>query len=123
MEEIIEHIYYEIKNSGFEKKLIAGIVLTGGGSQLKHISQLVEFVTGMDSRIGYPTEHLAKGNEDVTSPSFATGIGLVLKGFQYHEKQMAKSGKVKTHSGKIKGGFFDKIFTKSKEWFEDDSER
>ncbi len=52
MEEIMEHVYYEIKNSGFEKKLIAGIVLTGGGSQLKHITQLVEYITGMDTRIG-----------------------------------------------------------------------
>ncbi|PKP01418.1 MAG: cell division protein FtsA, partial [Bacteroidetes bacterium HGW-Bacteroidetes-9] len=49
MEEIIEHIYFEIKNSGYEKKLIAGIVLTGGGAQLKHITQLTEFITGMDT--------------------------------------------------------------------------
>jgi cell division protein FtsA len=44
-------------------KLIAGIVLTGGGAQLKHIKQLVEYITGMDTRIGYPNEHLA-GNSD-----------------------------------------------------------
>ena len=55
---------------------------------MKHISQLFEYVTGMDTRIGYPTEHLAKGNaEDVTSPMYATGIGLVIKGFQKLEKQ------------------------------------
>jgi len=54
MEEIVEQIYFEIKNSGFEKKLIAGIVLTGGGAQLKHIDQLTEFTTGMATRIGYP---------------------------------------------------------------------
>ncbi len=53
MEEVIENIYYEIKNSGYENKLICGIVVTGGGSQLKHISQLLEYVTGMDTRIGY----------------------------------------------------------------------
>ena len=90
MEEIIEHIHYEIRNSGFEKKLIAGIVITGGGSQLKHIPQLVEFITGMDARIGYPTEHLAKGNVEVTSPLFATGVGLVIKGFKFYEKQAAR---------------------------------
>ena len=50
MEEIIEQMYFEIKNSGFEKKLIAGIVLTGGGAQLKHIDQLAEFI----DRNGYP---------------------------------------------------------------------
>ncbi|MCH7535459.1 MAG: cell division protein FtsA [Bacteroidetes bacterium] len=123
MEEIIEHIYYEVRNSGFEKKLIAGIVLTGGGAQLKHIPQLVEFVTGMDARIGYPTEHLAKGNVEVTSPSFATGIGLVIKGFQFHEKQMAKKGRVKGRSTSVKGGFFKVMFERSKEWFEEDVEK
>jgi cell division protein FtsA len=82
MEEIIEHVYYEIKNSGFEKKLIAGIVITGGGSMLKHTNQLVEYITGMDTRVGYPNEHVAKGPEDVTSPMYATGVGLVLRGFQ-----------------------------------------
>jgi cell division protein FtsA len=83
MEEIIEHVYYEIKNSGYEKKLIAGIVLTGGGSLLKHLSQLTEFMTGMDTRIGYPNEHLAPGTPDeMASPMFATGIGLVIQGIE-----------------------------------------
>ena len=55
-------------------------MLTGGGSQLKHISQLVEFFTGIECRIGYPNEHLASDSPiDVSSPSFATGVGLVMK--------------------------------------------
>ncbi|MCC6838383.1 MAG: cell division protein FtsA, partial [Bacteroidia bacterium] len=87
MEEIIEHVYYEIKHSGYEKKLIAGIVVTGGGAQLKHITQLIEYITGMDTRIGYPNEHLAKGTEDVTSPLFATSVGLVMKELQRIDKQ------------------------------------
>lgn len=87
MEEIIEHVYYEIKSSGYEKKLIAGIVITGGGAQLRHIVQLVEFITGMDTRIGYPNEHLAKGSDELKSPLFATGVGLVIKGFQDLEKK------------------------------------
>lgn len=83
LEEIIENVYFEIKNSGFEKKLIGGIVVTGGGSQLKHITQLIEYMTGMDTRIGYPNEHLASGNaEEITSPVFATGVGLVIKGLE-----------------------------------------
>ena len=86
MEEIIESVYYEIKSSGFEKKLIAGIVITGGGSQLKHITQLVEYITGMDTRIGYPNEHLGKGMEEVKSPMYATGVGLVIKGLQEIER-------------------------------------
>jgi cell division ATPase FtsA len=87
MTEIIEQVYYEIKNSGFESRLIAGLVVTGGGSQLKHIAQLFEFTTGMDTRIGYPTEHLAAGTEEITSPSFSTGVGLVLEGYHIHEYQ------------------------------------
>jgi cell division protein FtsA len=54
------------------KKLIAGIVLTGGGAQLKHIKQLVEYITGMDTRIGYPNEHLAgDSDEEFSSPLYA----------------------------------------------------
>lgn len=91
MEEIIEHIHFEIKNSGYEKKLIGGVVITGGGSQLKYLPRLFEFVTGMNSRVGYPNEHVGKGiQDDITSPLFATGIGLVMKGYdsQRHEPKV-----------------------------------
>ena len=114
MSEIIEHIYFEIKNSGFDKKLIGGIVVTGGGSQLKHINQLMEFTTGIDSRIGYPNEHLsANTNINVTSPLFATGVGLVAKGFEQFELLKARNEKISTrmHSQKYRGGFFEKIKT------------
>ncbi|AFD07767.1 cell division protein FtsA [Solitalea canadensis] len=95
MEEIIEHIYYEIQCSGYEKKLIAGIVLTGGGAQLKHLPQLVEYVTGLDARIGYPNEHIAKSNQtEVVSPMYATGIGLVIKGLQALEEDRMKNDNV-----------------------------
>ncbi len=93
LEEIFEHVHYEIKNSGFERRLIAGIVLTGGGALMKHIDQLAAFVTGMDVRIGYPNEHLAKGTaEELASPMFATGIGLVIEGISRHinEEEMEK---------------------------------
>lgn len=83
MAEIIEHVYYEIQSSGFEKKLIGGIVITGGGSQLRSIMQLFQYHTGMDCRIGYPSEHVAKApSEDLISPMYATGVGLVLKGYE-----------------------------------------
>ena len=84
--EIIEQVYVEIKNYGHEeqkKKLIAGIVLTGGGSQLNHLKQLVEYVTGMDTRIGYPNEHLAgDSDKEITSPLYATAVGLVMDGLK-----------------------------------------
>jgi cell division protein FtsA len=91
MEEIIENVYYEIKSSGFEKKLIAGIVITGGGSQLKHVTQLVEYITGMDTRLGLPNEHLSKGMDEVKSPMYATGVGLVIKGLNDLERQQRRS--------------------------------
>jgi len=123
MEEIIEHVYYEIRNSGYEKQLIAGVVVTGGGSQLRHIAQLIEFITGMDARIGYPNEHLGKiTDNNIASPMHATGVGLVIKGFQQHEKTRKKDTTVKSHSKKIQGSFFDKILNKSREWFEESEE-
>jgi cell division protein FtsA len=60
MEEIIEMAHTEIINSGYENRLAGGIVITGGGSQLSCLKQLVEYMTGMDARIGYPNEHLGK---------------------------------------------------------------
>lgn len=92
--EIIEQVYLEIKNYGYDenkKKLIAGIVLTGGGSQLKHIKQLVEYVTGMDTRIGYPNEHLSsQSDEEFAAPAFATAVGLVMKGLGKSEIRKKK---------------------------------
>ncbi len=84
--EIIEQVFVEIKAYGHEdprKKLIAGIVLTGGGAQLNHIKQLVEYITGMDTRIGYPNEHLAgNSDEEISSPLYATAVGLVMNSIQ-----------------------------------------
>jgi cell division protein FtsA len=95
--EIIEQVYLEIKNYGHneqKKKLIAGIVLTGGGSQLKHLKQLVEYITGMDTRVGYPSEHLA-GNtqETVSSPLFATSVGLLMSALEGASVAVAPSEK------------------------------
>ncbi|MGV9011714.1 MAG: cell division protein FtsA [Flavobacteriales bacterium] len=126
MEEILDHVYFEIKNSGLEKQLSGGIVLTGGGAQLKHLRQLTEYVTGMSTRIGYPNEHLANSKvEAVTSPLFATGVGLVLRGFDFLERrrsnQVLELPKVKAHSQKFKvGSFFDKVVQGATEIFKDD---
>ena len=129
MEEILEHVHFEIKNSGLEKQLIAGIVLTGGGAQLKHLKHLVELMTGMSTRIGYPNEHLATSAiEDVTSPLHATGVGLVMKGFDYLDRRRPKTvvhnipGKdaVKNHSKRTLGDFFNSVFTSATDLLKDD---
>ncbi len=133
MEEIIDHIHYEIKTSGFENKLIAGIVLTGGGSQLKNVNQLVEFKTGIETRIGYPNEHLAKEvPEEMASPMYATGIGLVIEGIKRMESDIKTSkvdlGKSDDRPNAKKKEKKEKDYTgsrgflgKVKKWFEDDN--
>ena len=116
-------MFWEIKNSGYENKLIAGIVLTGGGSQLKHLVQLTEFITGMDTRIGYPNEHLASGSpEELASPTYATGIGLVIEGFHRYEMESKKEkNNIKDDKSqekpKTKKRFLDKI----QDFFDQDS--
>ena len=121
VEEIVEHVFYEIKNSGYEKKLIGGIVLTGGGAQLKHITQIFEFLTGMDTRIGYPNEHLANNvPEELSSPQYATAIGLVITGLNGADHVQKISEEVRGNQDKEKGSFFDNIFRKGKQFFEDD---
>jgi len=87
IEEIFAQVYFEIKSSGYANSLNAGIVITGGGSQLKHLKQLVEYTTGLSARVGYPTSFLANTNKDeLKNPMYATGLGLVLEGFrQYND--------------------------------------
>ena len=84
MQEILEYVVYHLKQIDLDKRLYGGIILTGGGAQLKHITQLTEFVTGMGARIGYPNEHLAGGhNDNLMNPMYSTCIGLILRG--YHD--------------------------------------
>ncbi|TGE14647.1 cell division protein FtsA [Hymenobacter elongatus] len=92
MEEIIELVYAEIQRTGHGDKLAAGIVLTGGGSQLQNLVQLTEYVTGLDTRIGYPNEHLGKSKiEAVKSPMYATTVGLVLAGYRSIDERVSRS--------------------------------
>jgi cell division protein FtsA len=129
MEEIIEMVHTEIINSGFENRLAGGIVITGGGSQLSNLKQLVEYMTGMDTRIGYPNEHLGKSKiEAVKSPMYATAVGLVLSGFRSLDEREerykeAKSQPVKTVKVKkqmLTGDFFTNILNKTKGLLIDD---
>ncbi len=86
---ILQLVMCDIKTSGYENKLIAGIVLTGGGAKIKNIATLTEYVTGISTRIGESDSNIAKlssENEDIKHPMYATGIGLVIKGFEYYEE-------------------------------------
>jgi cell division protein FtsA len=104
--EIIEQVFTEIKAYGHEdprRKLIAGIVLTGGGAQLKHIKQLVEYITGMDTRIGYPNEHLAgNSNEEISSPLYATAVGLVMNSIANNSQSAVKVSELEAVKVEVK---------------------
>jgi len=122
VEEILDLVYYEIKASGLEKKLVGGIVLTGGGAQLKNIVQLTEYVTGLDARVGYPNEHLAKGMvEEVKSPVFATAVGLVLRGL-LEDGENFNNEKVYTEEDQLKDEKKEHFFSRFKDWLKDESD-
>ncbi len=84
MTEILDYVVYHLKQIGLEKQLYGGIILTGGGAQLKNIIQLTEYVTGLGCRLGFSNEHLAGDHPDsLSNPMYATCIGLILRG--YHD--------------------------------------
>ena len=87
MSEILDFVTYHLKQVGLDNKALnGGVVLTGGGSQLRHLIQLTEYVTGLPARIGFPNEHLAAGHiEELAKPTYSTCIGLILKGYDDYE--------------------------------------
>ncbi|MCP3659884.1 MAG: cell division protein FtsA [Bacteroidetes bacterium] len=131
--EIIEMIYSNILASGYQDKLAGGIVITGGGAQLAYTRQLFEYITDYDTRLGYPNEHLGGGVELAKSPMYATGVGLVLAGFQeldYREEYYKQSNiindyniarsKSKSKSRASSKDFFRRILDKTKGLLIDD---
>jgi cell division protein FtsA len=126
MEEIFDYVVWEIRRSGFERRLIGGIVLTGGGAQLRHIDKLVAYHTGMSTRVGTPVEQLAHGyNKQLSSPMYATGIGLLMNGLDdleagLIEPQLSSSKAVENEPKEEDqtGPWYEQLFKKTKEWFE-----
>lgn len=125
-EEILDYVLWEIRRSGFEHKLIAGIVLTGGGALLNHIDKLTEYHTGMSTRIGTPVEHLAHGyHEQLSSPIYATGVGLLMKGLddlaagRIPQPEVIKQQEEdEEYEEEASGKWYEQLFRKTKEWFE-----
>ena len=89
MSEIMDFVTYHLKQVGLDTRMLnGGIILTGGGSQLKHLIQLTEYITGLNARIGYPNEHLAGGHiDELAKPMYSTCIGLILKGYNDYENK------------------------------------
>ncbi|NJB84911.1 cell division protein FtsA [Lewinella marina] len=137
-EEILDHVLWEIRRAGFDgSQLIGGIVLTGGGALLRDFDKLTELHTGMSARIGSPVEHLAHGyTERLTSPIYATGVGLLLQGFADIDAGRVAAPPVKKEEPvteleleeQIKEevnnpSWFDNVFKRTKEWFEAEPDR
>lgn len=129
LEEILDLVLWEIKRSGYDRKLIAGMVLTGGGALLKNIAALAEYHTGLGTRIGLPTEHLASGfRDEMSSPIYATAVGLLIHAIEMQEKvptaarvQEMETETVEEHSEprpRFGGRFVDNLFQKTKQFFE-----
>ena len=137
--DIIDQVYYEIRTSGYQKRLLGGIVLTGGGAQLRHLAQLVELRTGIDARIGSPNEHVVNSDkEDICHPMFATGVGLIISGYHSEAKRknnvaneeeleeavLEEENQVPQTTFTVKGSetknWWKSITTKVKDFLEDD---
>lgn len=88
MSEILDFVTYHLKQVGLDSRALnGGIILTGGGSQLKHLIQLTEYATGLNARIGLPNEHLAPNHiDELNKPMYATCIGLILKGYNDYDQ-------------------------------------
>lgn len=129
MQEIIELVHNELIKSGYVNKLIGGMVITGGGSQLKSCQELFQIMTEMDARVGHPNEYLGKTRvEAAKSPMYATTVGLVLAGFRalddrYDRYLQSKSQVKSLKTGKqssTSSDFFRKILARTKGLLIDD---
>ena len=126
VKEIMEMVNEEIEISGYKNKLNLGIVLTGGGAQLKDLSHLVEYTTHCEVKIGLPDPHLGKGLvEEVRSPMYATCIGLVLQGFEglkEFETEDKSNNIKKTTKSKpsSESGMFRGFLGSFRKWIDDD---
>lgn len=130
VEEIFDYVYWEIRRSGLEKKLIAGIVLTGGGALLKNINSLSELHTGLPTRLGQPVEHLAHGYDgQIASPIYSTAIGLLnysINNIELQEDISADNARLVQDLADDdtlpeedqNNKWYSKIFTYTKEFFE-----
>ncbi|MCL4109865.1 UNVERIFIED_CONTAM: hypothetical protein GTU68_028774 [Idotea baltica] len=138
VEEIFDYVLWEVRRSGFEGKLLGGIVVTGGGSLLRNINLLAEYHTGMNTRIGIPTEHLAhKYDGMVDSPIYSTGVGLLITAIEHgkvtgHTEDISAVNKVEPKQAEMamaeeedfrldekqSGKWYENLFTYAKEFFE-----
>jgi len=113
LEEIFEAIQHQLKKAGRAGKLPSGVVLTGGGAQLKHVVDYAKNFLGLAARIGKPTGYGGVA-DDIEKPAFATAIGLML----FDAERIAvdgRSGSKKAKSSvKNAQGLVTKLFARFK---------
>lgn len=133
VEEILDYVMWEIQKAGFERKLVGGIVLTGGGAMLRHIAQLTAYHTGLTTRVGQPNEHLAHGYpEDLVSPIYSTALGLLLRGMEKpylpeedrEEVYNSEQDPTDTSNAAEEGGagWFNRMFERAKDWIKEEQD-
>ena len=117
MEEILEIVAIEIKRSGYASQLSAGAVITGGGSLLEGMCPLANEILGMDAKIGLPRGLTGGLVNEVKSPIYSTGVGLVMHALH------AKTPQVQASSALGKGAstedIVSKISARMKTWFKE----
>lgn len=111
LEEIFEGIQHELRKAGRAGKLPSGVVLTGGGAQLKNVVDYAKQSLGLAARIGKPTGYGGVA-DDIEKPSYATAIGLMLT--DAARAPMGRSNKKNTVTLKAAGGIMSKIFARFK---------
>lgn len=118
MEEILEIVAIEIKRSGFASQLSAGVVITGGGSLLKGVPQLANEILGMDAKIGVPIGLTDGLVNEVKSPIYSTGVGLVRYAIENGSRQGNNNTISTPKSGKSED-LVEKITDRMKSWFKE----
>ncbi len=112
MEELFELVKAELERSGFQELIAAGLVITGGSALLDGVIELAEDIFDMPVRLGRP--HGVGGLVDVvSSPMYATGVGLVLYGHRYRQENRKLIRK------KVERGLFARAWHRMRSWFGD----
>ena len=87
VEELLEAAMYEIEKSGYKERINAGLVITGGTSQLANLKSFSRFITGMETRLAFPYKTMSEVEIPISKPSLSTAVGLILMGFEKIEKE------------------------------------
>ena len=106
-EELLLLAQAELRRSGCERLLVAGIVLTGGGSKIDGLVQLAEEIFHVPTRLGAPG-HVSGLSEMARGPIYATGVGLLLFG-----QKQSQEGLMQTHLNEGMQGVWERM----KSWF------